>query len=535
MKKYFKNILIIALVATTLFPAASAVDETEPDDNVIVLKNEKPVHNLKIHDTEIVQYMIDLEEGMVLGEDYKVAVHAAPEGIVEVVDEPNQLTVIAKKVGNAKVTIMVKITGENVSYTKELNFSVTQEKATLKFNQTSHELVRGTEFTVDFEVDPKTTDLSRIVWESSESAVATVVNGVVSGKKIGKTTIMATLDGTAKTMEVEVIAPLERLEFNASLLSVNLNATENIPDLIYVPYDTTVNRKANYKIEDETIAVIEDGAIRGLKTGETTLTATIGDITAELVVKVSEASIIGNAHTLLLAVVNQSDEGMNLEVRDFKGLEKDIFELFLPTDEILSYMENREYTRIYVKLDDELLKNNLNNMERMNLDKEILLQLGAQKLEIYFVNSKDEVQFVTYFDERIKQDFNLSFKLEKIPVEDPLYPKINNKHSFRLSFVEEELTGIRFGIVGSLLETHSEQIYFHYRAIDQFISEVETQVKTGEDGLLTLNIKDQINIISLTPISISNYNWIIIGLSLIVVAILASIVYKNRERLHFKK
>ena len=528
MKRFINRILVFILISAAFVPAAFAVEETEINEEVIVLKNNKESHNLKVHDTEIIQFTINLDS------EYTVNVIEVPEAILDVSLGENQMTVTALKVGKATLTMMVRV-DEQTTYTKELWFNVTQEKGTISFNESSKQLIRGKSFTVDFEVEPKTLDLSRIVWESSDANVARVENGIVQGLRIGETTIMASLDGQTQSMEVRVVAPLEKLEFNPSTLKVTLNDVKNIPDLIYVPYDTTVKRNPQYAIEDESIAVIEGDTIRGLKVGETELIASIGNINTSLKIIVSEQSIAGNAHTLLLETLESSDDGMFLGVRDFQGLEKDVFELYLPTNEVLSYMENREYTRLYIALEEELLAKRLNNMERFNIDKDILLQLGAQKLEVYFTDMSGKIQFAAYFDNRFKQDFNLAFNFNKIDTDHPLYTRVKNNHSFHLIFKEEVIDSFRFAVLDTYLETHSEQIYFHYENFEKEIHEVQSQLKTQEQDLLILNIQNQDNVISLTPISVSNYYWIIITLTAIILVLGGFVFYKNKSRLGIKK
>ncbi|NLW14839.1 MAG: hypothetical protein GX038_01055, partial [Erysipelothrix sp.] len=203
MKKVFVNLLIIMLLISGNIPYINA-QEVDPlvgeltSDDVITISNGKPIHKLKVHDTEIIKYTITLDK------EYEVLVELVPNNVIALIHENNELHITAKAAGDAKITILVKVNDEDVTYIKEIIFQVYEEKASINFNQKSFNLIRGLSFVVDFEVNPKDTDLSRIVWQSSNTAIATVEAGKVSGHKIGTTTISATLDGQTQSMEVNV-------------------------------------------------------------------------------------------------------------------------------------------------------------------------------------------------------------------------------------------------------------------------------------------------------------------------------------------
>lgn len=543
MKRKLSILTIVALVSVLFFPNIIAEEaetpivenivETEVEneiENKIVLKNEKPVHQMNVFDTEIIHYTIETAE-----ENYKVEVTVVPNGILDITEAEGSITVIAKAPGQAVLTILVLIDDKDITISKEIKFVVNEPKGTLKFNQSGYKLQRGAQFTVDFEVEPKTLDLSRIVWASSEPSVATVENGLVKGSKLGRTTISATLDGETHSMVVEVIAPLQKIEFNPSSILVSLNDTHEIPGIIYVPYDTTSEKNISYEVVDPSIIAIENNQIRGLKVGSTEVIAHVGNISTTLTVRVNEKSIATDAQTLLMRVDKEDDEGMYLSVRDFEGLNERNFELYLPTNEILTYMENREVTKLYVNLEDELLSQDLRNMVRFNIDKEIMLQLGAQKLEVHFTDKAGVTQFKTRFDSRKKEDFNLSFDFSKIKVDNPVYVEVNNEHSYQLFFIEDNLEGVSFSIHENQMKGNNEQIYFHYELVMKEISEIEMQIKSDDTGMVNFKLASKNNIISLTPIAQENFTMVIVMLSIVIVAILGSVIFKYSKQLRNKK
>ncbi len=530
MKKYLINFLLLLMMVFLMVPSVFAQDieeEVVPEEPEIVIeiKNEKKLHKLDLYDTEIIQFDVALEE------DYSVSVVSAPDDILDITVGEKEFTVNAKKVGNTKVTLIVRLKDEDKSYTHEFNFQVQEEKGYLKFNQDSFYLIRGLTFVVDFEVEPKNLDLGRIVWSSSTPSVASVENGKVYGHKLGQTVISASLDGHTESMIVHVSAPLTKIEFNPSSVNLNLNETAKIPELIYVPYDTTSDKTATYHIVDESIVVIESGVLRGLKVGETQLEAEVAGIKTTLDIKVSEKVSNREAETYLLENTKNDDTGFYLQVRDFKPSNLKSFELVLPDQEILDYMENREHSTLWIQLPDELLKEDLSNLSSMLINKEILLQLGAQKLEVIFGDLNGKILYKFFINQRIKNDYNLSFNFRNIKLQDPLYQLVKNDRAFKLNFTEKPVDGMRVYINHKLFGSEVNQYHFIYGYNQDLIIDSEQKLMANDDGFIEFVPTHQENIVSLTPITNVNNTWIIVTFSMIIAMIVGFVLYKNIKRL----
>lgn len=528
MKKVFVNLLIIMLLISGNIPYINA-QEVDPlvgeltSDDVITISNGKPIHKLKVHDTEIIKYTITLDK------EYEVLVELVPNNVIALIHENNELHITAKAAGEAKITILVKVKDEDITYRKEINFQVYEEKASINFNQKSFNLIRGLSFVVDFEVNPKDTDLSRIVWQSSNTAIATVEAGKVSGHKIGTTTISATLDGQTQSMEVNVTVPLQKIEFNPTEVTVYLNEVLKIPDLIYVPYDTTSDKTVSYSVQDPDILVLEGDQLRGLKVGTTYVKALVRDVETLLKVNVKVQSILGDNHTLLLEVNEETDSEMILRVRDFTTLEKLDYELYLPTQEVLKYMENRELTKLKIVLEPELLTFNLNNLSRLLIDKEILLQLGAQKLEIIFSDTQGNDLFKAFFGQRHKADYDLSFNFEKINTNDPLFALVRNNNSFKINFNSSLPQGFEFGVSDKLFESEADQFHFLYTSQKEKLVDKGISAKADSNGFVWFDYDEVSNVISLSPLKLGNNNLTIIMMGGIVLGIVGFGAYRFQK------
>lgn len=115
-----------------------------------------------------------------------------------------------------------------------------------------------------------------VTWESSDTTIATVSDGLVSFQgKIGETTITAvsgskkgTCVFTAIDMGLPVVKAQDQTAFVNAATDIDLKIQYN--ENSYTGY--TVSK---VEIEDETIAIYESGKIKGLKEGETAITVTL--------------------------------------------------------------------------------------------------------------------------------------------------------------------------------------------------------------------------------------------------------------------
>ena len=122
-------------------------------------------------------------------------------------------------------------------------------------------------------------NVSPIIWSSSNEDVATVENGTVTLKAVGETTITASFAGNEdyKKATVSYVLTVQdsreaiTLSFAETEVEVNINETVAIPTL----NGNTGNGAVSYASDDETVAVIENGEVKGLKEGTATITATV--------------------------------------------------------------------------------------------------------------------------------------------------------------------------------------------------------------------------------------------------------------------
>lgn len=497
----------------------------EPE--IITVNRDKALYKLNVHDTEVFDYAIDLEK------EHEVFFEIENNNILTVDYDESKFSVNAKQAGETSITILVKIVDENKSYTKVLNFKVIEQLGTVTFNEENFYLIRGLYFDVDYDLTPDEFDRSRIVWESSNNAVASVAGGRVTGHKVGSTTITATLDGKVSSMTVYVTVPLKKIEFNPTSVSVLIDETLPLPSLIYVPYDTTIHKNPTYTVDDSSILSLENGIIKGLREGQTTITASVRNITTTLHVTVKRKNVISDTHLFILEKQKADDSGLYFEVRDFEKLQRDQFELMLPTEDVLEYMENREETKVFIKLEPQFLSSGLSNMKSFIIEKDILLQLGAQKIEFIFVDETMNPVFNARFNARHKNNFNLNFQLTQIDQNDALMSLVKNTHSHKLVFLDALPLDFEFSIHESYLESQQGQYHYIYAVNNDALSDTGQKVQI-EDGMLDLLVEHQTQVISLSSISLSKDMWVVYTLIVMVVGVVAAITGKNLHKLRKK-
>ncbi len=148
------------------------------------------------------------------------------------------------------------------------------EVESITLDQTSYEVVQGGSIQITATVAPADATDKTLTWTSSDEEIATIVNGVVTGKKEGTVTITASHKDITATATVTVkIVAVESITFAEEAYTVGEARTITLTPTIN-PSNAT-DKALTWTSADETIATVsEAGVVRGIKAGETTITAT---------------------------------------------------------------------------------------------------------------------------------------------------------------------------------------------------------------------------------------------------------------------
>ncbi|QHQ60114.1 leucine-rich repeat protein [Anaerocolumna sedimenticola] len=124
-----------------------------------------------------------------------------------------------------------------------------------------------------------------VTWKSSDNSVVTVDNGRIYAKAPGTATITA-ISGTASAnCRITVYNPLKEIYSDYNEMRLNKGETKRIA-VSYYPMDTTDDKTVVWRSEDESIAMVEDGIIKAIRPGKTTIIATVGTLTHSIPVSV---------------------------------------------------------------------------------------------------------------------------------------------------------------------------------------------------------------------------------------------------------
>ena len=196
-------------------------------------------------------------------------------------------TVTAKNPG--KASIVATIDGK--SATCEINVIAPIESIAL--NKTETTIIKNQEEKLELIIEPiDTTDDKTIEWTSLNTRIATVVDGVVTGRKAGTVTIVATVGGKSATCDVIVKEiELEDIKLNISEAEVKKGNSLKM-ELEYIPENTTVEKNVTWKSSDENVAVVdENGIVTALEPGSAKITAIVGGKSASAIITVPEVHL----------------------------------------------------------------------------------------------------------------------------------------------------------------------------------------------------------------------------------------------------
>ena len=136
-----------------------------------------------------------------------------------------------------------------------------------KLSRTSAELIAGE--TLDLDVDNATQE--DVTWKSAKEAVATVdKDGVVKAVKAGTVKIKATVYGKTYSCTVKVSADAKISKSEAVL---EIGATESLK--VITP-DGSFASSVTWKSSKKKVATVENGVVKAVKAGSTTITAKVG-------------------------------------------------------------------------------------------------------------------------------------------------------------------------------------------------------------------------------------------------------------------
>ena len=180
--------------------------------------------------------------------------------------------------------------------TEWTEYSVPITKVNFDVGEDNLVIERGSTYEYSYTVEPAKAVKKSLTWESSNTDVVTINQGVLTGVGAGKAIIYVSNNEKSFntiSLNVEVIVPVTDISFEQTTLLADLNKDYQL-SVDYVPFDTT-EKGVTWHVENEDIATISDTGLLTTKgvTGVTTVTANSAYInkTISLTIDVADRTI----------------------------------------------------------------------------------------------------------------------------------------------------------------------------------------------------------------------------------------------------
>lgn len=239
------------------------------------------INAIEVYPTSIT--LSDKEKELAPGETYKFVISLQPDGVTNDVITWSSSDITVATVYNGEVTAVkpgtTKITAKT-SNGIEASATVTVKEVAVKniiIDRKSESVTVGGSVTIVPEIEPATATNLSLAWSSSNKDIAKVDgNGVVTGLKVGKTTItVKASNGVKASVEVNVVStekPIESIKLSESSKTLKIGESFLLKTSIS-PSDAT-NKAVTWSSSDKTIATVSNGKVTARKAGTVTIKAT---------------------------------------------------------------------------------------------------------------------------------------------------------------------------------------------------------------------------------------------------------------------
>ena len=254
-----------------------------------------------------------------------------------------------------------------------------------------------------------------ITWESDNNDIASVDNGTVTGKKIGKTNIKATREGKTVTCEVNVVYSGIIIGGNedSSVSAVNLIIGEHDTEKLVANFEEVSNPSVTWTSNDPNTVTVDKatGVIKAVKQGKAMVTASVAgasDTCEVIVYDAPEFTDFSNAEY-------ETELNWETETLQIKGIKPNVDNYTSYYYIITSDNTKPNITKLsYGSIDMEKMKNivekfsintdenyiytsNISKYAELNQDMYIWILQESRLGDVYFNESGEYISYVTKF------------------------------------------------------------------------------------------------------------------------------------------
>ena len=195
------------------------------------------------------------------------------------VDQNGSVTAIGG--GNATISATVG------DFSASCSIDVTVPIQSISLDKTLFTLAKGSSIALTATVLPADASEKNIHWSSSKPSVATVdQNGMVTAIGEGSATITASVGGLSATCTViSIVIPVTSITLDKTSLSMEKGTSETLKATV-LPNDAT-DKTVQWRSDNTSVATVDqNGQVTAVNSGNTTITASAGEITATCAVSV---------------------------------------------------------------------------------------------------------------------------------------------------------------------------------------------------------------------------------------------------------
>lgn len=279
--KVDKNGKVVALKKGEVYIIATSINGKT--DKVKVVVQEK---NVSVKSISIISDDLSLKVGDTKKLQYKISPdNSTNQGVTWLSSDPSIITVDeygtlkAVKFGKA----LVKVISNDGNYTDSITITVSnvsqiikETSITLSHNELN--LSVGKSKNISYEIYPTNATYKDILWKSSNDDVATVEEGMIVAKSVGKATIIVTSHFGKKDTLIVTVSPIKvtGVSLTPKSVSIKQGDTFSLTPNIY-PFDAT-EKTYKWSSSDNNVATINEyGIIKGVGIGTATITITTTD------------------------------------------------------------------------------------------------------------------------------------------------------------------------------------------------------------------------------------------------------------------
>lgn len=190
-------------------------------------------------------------------------------------------TITAKEnVDRLRIVVQNKWLSDPISgnvYVDEFSLEELEKAPTsITLSDSSINITPGNSKKLNYTIEPFEANKQKVIWSSSnENVVEVDAEGKITAKNAGSATITATIENYPEvkaecTVNIQETMNIEKVEFESQQITIENGKHYVVKSKIYPQYS---NEEYSLVVEDENIATIENGIVKGKGNGTTTIKA----------------------------------------------------------------------------------------------------------------------------------------------------------------------------------------------------------------------------------------------------------------------